>query len=139
MVEMQVEYQGGLHCRATHGPSGTVISTDAPADNQGRGESFSPTDLLATSVGVCMMTIMGIRARNQGIELQGARARVEKGMAADPKRRVGRVGLTFEMPAGVAPAERAGFEEAARTCPVALSIHPRIELDVTFRWGESDQ
>ena len=137
MVEMQIEYEGQLRCRAVHGPSGAVLATDAPVDNRGKGESFSPTDLLATSLGICMTTIMGIRARDRGIDLAGTRIRVVKEMAADPRRRVGRVGLSFDLPAGIDPAERPGLEEAARTCPVALSVHPRIGLDLTFRWGPS--
>ncbi|MGD8377352.1 MAG: OsmC family protein [Acidobacteriota bacterium] len=134
MVEMTIEYEGELHCRAVHGPSGTPLSTDAPVDNRGRGESFSPTDLLATSLGVCMMTIIGIRSRDRGIDLTGTRVRVKKEMVADPRRRVGRLGVTFDLPR-IDPAERPDLEEAARTCPVALSIHPRIHLDLAFRWG----
>ena len=135
MVEMELEYGGDLHCRATHGPSGTTITTDAPVDNQGKGESFSPTDLLATALGVCMMTIMGIHARKLSVDLKGSRVRVTKEMIADPRRRVDRVGLTFDLPDDVDPAHRPALEEAARTCPVRLSVHPDLRVDLSFRWG----
>lgn len=134
MVEMDIVYEGELHCNAVHGPSGAAVATDAPVDNQGRGESFSPTDLLATSLGVCMMTIMGIRARGMQIDLRGTRIHVVKEMIADPRRRVRRVGLRFDLPAGVDPSRRAELEEAARTCPVALSVHPDLEVDAVFAW-----
>lgn len=135
MVEMDIVYEGDLRCRAVHEPSGTALETDAPVDNRGRGESFSPTDLLATSLGVCMMTILGMRARDRGIDLRGTRIRTVKEMIADPRRRVAKLSLAFDLPAGVDPAERPALEEAARTCPVALSIHPDVDVDVTFRWA----
>ena len=138
MVEMDLVYEGELRCKAVHGPSGAALTTDAPVDNQGRGASFSPTDLLATSLGVCMMTIMGIRAERDGIDLRGTRVRVTKEMAADPRRRVGCVGLTFDLPSGVEPAARAGLAAAARACPVALSIHPDLEVAASFRWGDGE-
>ena len=137
MVEMQIEYEGQLRCRAVHGPSGAVLATDAPVDNRGKGESFSPTDLLATSLGICMTTIMGIRARDRGIDLAGTGSGVVLVRAADRRRGGGRVALCSPLPAGFDPGERPGLEEAARTCPVALSVHPRIGLDLTFRWGPS--
>ena len=84
MVSIQLEYQGDLHCRAVHGPSGTELSTDAPKDNQGKGESFSPTDLVATALGACMLTIMGIQARTLGINIDGTTATVDKEMTATP-------------------------------------------------------
>jgi len=135
MVEIDVAYQGDLRTRSQHGPSGRELETDAPVDNQGRGESFSPTDLLATALGTCMLTVMGIVARREGWDLEGARARVEKHMVADPVRRVGRLVLSFELPAGLAANARAVLEEAARTCPVKQSIHPEIETELSFRWG----
>ncbi len=84
MVNIQIEYQGDLHCRATHGPSGVELSTDAPKDNQGRGESFSPTDLVATALGTCMLTTMGILARTLNIDITGTTATIEKEMTATP-------------------------------------------------------
>lgn len=135
MVEIEVAYEGDLHTVCRHGPSGRELQTDAPVDNQGRGESYSPTDLLATALGTCMMTAMGITARREGWKMEGARARVEKHMVADPLRRVGRLVLHFEMPAGIAPEARPVLEEAARTCPVRQSIHPGIETDLSFSWS----
>src|ERR1039457_4271827 len=88
MVNIQVEYQGDLHCKATHGPSGAELSTDAPKDNQGRGESFSPTDLVATALGTCMLTIMGIMARTLNIDIVGTTATVEKEMTTTPPRMI---------------------------------------------------
>lgn len=135
MVEIEIAYEGDLHTTCRHGPSGRVLETDAPVDNQGRGESFSPTDLLATAFGTCMLTVMGIVARREGWKLEGARARVEKHMVADPMRRVGRLVVHFEMPAGTAAEARPILEEAARTCPVRQSIHPDIETDLRFDWS----
>jgi len=136
MVEIDIEYEGDLHCRAKHGPSGAEIATDAPVDNQGRGESFSPTDLLAMSLGVCMMTVMGIEARRKEIDLKGSRVHVVKEMVKDPARRVGRLALTIDLPGGIAPDDRAAFEQVARTCPVQLSVHPGIKVELEFRYGE---
>ena len=90
MVTVEILYEGELHCRATHGPSQDVIPTDAPLDNQGRGEAFSPTDLVGTAMGTCILTIMGIAARERGLDMEGATASVVKHMVADPVRRIGR-------------------------------------------------
>jgi putative redox protein len=134
MVKMEVVYEGDLRTRGHHLPSGMQISTDAPVDNEGRGESHSPTDLLATALGSCMLTIMGILARREGWSLERARVDVEKHMAESP-RRVGRLVLRFEMPKGLPEASRVPLERAARSCPVAQSIHPDIELDIEFDWA----
>ena len=134
MVEIDIVYEGDLRCRAIHGPSGSGIATDAPVDNQGRGEAFSPTDLLATALGTCMMTTMGIFARRKGIDLAGSRVRVVKEMVADPLRRVGRVGVVLDLPGRLAPAERQALENAAHTCPVHKSLHPDVSIDVVFRY-----
>lgn len=136
MVEITIRYEGQLRCAATHAPSGTDVLTDAPVDNRGRGESFSPTDLLATALGTCMLTIMGIRAEALGLDLQGSRVRVVKHMVADPARRVGRLEVRLELPA-VEPGLRPELEQAAHTCPVAHSIDPRIALEVDFAWGSA--
>ncbi len=135
MVRMKVTYEGELRCRATHGPSEAELVTDAPVDNHGRGASFSPTDLLATSLGTCMLTVMGITARTRGWELAGAWLEVEKAMVADPARRVGRLALAFHVPGDWSEEQRATLEKAALGCPVARSIHPDIELPVEFVWG----
>ncbi len=132
MVEIQVDYTGGLRCTAKHGPSGALLSSDAPKDNEGRGESFSPTDLLATALVTCMLTVMGIVAKKHGWKLDGAKGRVEKHMVADPLRRVGRLPIRLELPAGVPKEARPVLEKAALTCPVHLSVNPTIDRPVTF-------
>ena len=136
MVGIEIAYEGDLHTVARHEPSGSELATDAPVDNQGRGESFSPTDLLATAVGTCMMTVMGIRARREGWALDGARVRVEKGMVADPVRRVGRLAVHVSMPSGLPEAAREVLPQIAEGCPVMQSIHPSIETGVHFDWAD---
>jgi putative redox protein len=133
-VRIEVEYQGELHTRATHGPSGAVLETDAPKDNEGRGEAFSPTDLLATALGTCMLTVMGILARRKGWDMKGARVTVDKNMVADPVRRVGHLVLRFAMPPGLPEEARKPLERAAHTCPVHQSLHPDVKLDTAFEW-----
>ncbi len=135
MVNIQLEYQGDLHCRATHGPSGTELNTDAPKDNQGRGESFSPTDLVATALGSCMLTIMGIAARTQNIDITGATASVDKEMTAAMPRRIQRLTVKIHVPRVLSEADREKLERAARACPVHKSLHPDIETPINFIWG----
>jgi putative redox protein len=98
MVEIRIEYEGGLRCRAAHGPSGAILLTDAPVDNMGKGEAFSPTDLVATALGTCMMTIMGIAADRMGLDLRGATATVTKEMVTSPLRRIGKLAVTIKVP-----------------------------------------
>jgi len=135
MVEMKLVYEGGLHTTASHGPSRASLETDAPLDNQGKGAAFSPTDLLATSLASCMLTTMAILGDREGWPLEGARARVEKHMELEPRRRVGRVVVELELPPGLPVAARARLEETARGCPVAASLHPETAIDLTLRWG----
>ncbi len=135
MVNIQIEYQGDLHCKATHGPSGVELSTDAPKDNQGRGESFSPTDLVATALGTCMLTIMGIAARTLNIDIAGATAAVEKEMTATPPRRIQRLAVRIHVPHAPSPADREKLERAARACPVHKSLHPDVQIPIEFTWG----
>ena len=135
MVEIRIRYDGQLRCSARHGPSGRGVVTDAPVDNQGRGESFSPTDLVATALGTCMMTIMGIRAQEKGWSLEGSTVTVRKGMVADPKRRIASLEVKIEVAGSFDTEARAELEEAARTCPVALSISPNIQVPLDFVWG----
>jgi putative redox protein len=134
MVRIGVRYDGDLHTSCTHGPSGATLATDAPKDNEGRGESFSPTDLLATALGACMLTVMGILARRKGWKLDGATVTVDKEMVADPVRRVGRLGVRFTMPSGIPQEARAPLERAAYTCPVHKSLHPDVKVDVGWDW-----
>ncbi len=135
MVDIQIEYQGDLHCKATHGPSGAELTTDAPKDNQGRGESFSPTDLVATALGTCMLTIMGIAARTLNIDIAGATAAVEKEMTATPPRRIQRLAVRIHVPHAPSPADREKLERAARACPVHKSLHPDVQIPIEFTWG----
>ena len=130
-----VEYQGDLRTSCLHEQSKSIFETDAPTDNQGKGERFSPTDLLATSLGACALTIMGIKARDISVDLKGTRVEVQKVMKSDP-RRVGAIHLTFHFPPGTGADEkqRLIIERCAHTCPVFYSIHPSIELDIQFRW-----
>jgi putative redox protein len=135
MVNIQIEYQGELHCKATHGPSGTELSTDAPKDNQGRGESFSPTDLVATALGTCMLTIMGIAARTLNIDISGATANVEKEMTAALPRRIERLTVKIHVPQSPSQVDREKLERAAHACPVHKSLHPDIKIPIEFTWG----
>lgn len=137
-VEIDIEYTGGLLCRATHGPSGRIITTEAPADNGGKGESFSPTDLLATSMGACIATVMGIAARREGYDLAGLRVHVVKEMTAQPRRRVGLLKIVVTMPIDrrFVPAERERLEEAARQCPVRGSLHPDVDVQLEFIYAD---
>ena len=130
----KVEYLGDLRTRATHLQSGIEIITDAPLDNQGRGEAFSPSDLCATSLASCMMTIMGISARSRELDITGARAEVTKIMAANP-RRIARVEIRLIMPKrDFSERDRQLLETAGRTCPVALSLGDGVEQVVEFEW-----
>jgi putative redox protein len=133
-VRIEVRYEGELHTTATHGPSGAVLETDAPKDNEGKGETFSPTDLLATALGTCMLTVMGILARRKGWDMTGARASIDKNMVADPVRRVGHLVLRFEMPSSLPAESHKLLERAAYTCPVHQSLHPDVKVETTFVW-----
>jgi putative redox protein len=135
LVRIDVRYEGDLHTTCRHGPSGATLETDAPRDNEGRGEAFSPTDLLATALGSCMLTVMGIVARRHGWALEGAGVSVEKHMVAEPLRRVGRLVLHFAMPSGIPADARRVLERAAHTCPVHESLHPDIRVETSFDWG----
>lgn len=134
MVEIRIQYEGGLRCSAVHGPSGARLSTDAPVDNHGKGESFSPTDLLATGLGVCMLTIMGIVAERQGWDFSRAGVTVEKSMVSDPIRRIGKLAVRIRVRGSFDAEARAVLEKAALTCPVHESLHPSIEIPVVFEW-----
>ena len=135
MVTIRTVYEGGLRCRATHGPSGTMVVTDAPVDNHGRGESFSPTDLVATALGACMMTIMGIVAERHAIDLSGMTVETRKEMTASPPRRIAALPTTITIPLPPDHPHRQLLEQAAHTCPVAKSIHPDVAVPVVFVWN----
>ena len=133
-----IVYEGNLRTVCTHVKSGSQIQTDAPTDNQGKGERFSPTDLLATSLGVCAMTIMGIKARDMNVDLAGTRIEVEKIMKADP-RRVSGIELTFHIPDSLKDIDektKTILKHTGDTCPVMKSIHPDIKVKVDWgSWG----
>lgn len=133
MVKIGIEYSGDLHCVATHGPSGRTVETDAPVDNNGRGESFSPTDLVATALGGCMATVMGIYASRHEIDLKGMKIEVSKEMTATPPRRIAKLTTEIWFPAGVVKNEP--LERAALTCPVHGSLHPDVEKPVVFHYA----
>jgi putative redox protein len=135
MVEISTSYEGQLRCTATHGPSGNVLTTDAPKDNMGKGEAFSPTDLVATALATCVLTTMGIVAQRNDIDMTGATAKITKEMVSEPTRRIGRLTLHVHMPAGIAPENRERLERAANHCPVHKSLHPDVQMPITFTWG----
>ena len=131
----QVTYDGALRTAATHLKSGNQIITDAPTDNYGKGEAFSPTDLVATALASCLLTVMGIRAEKMGLNMDGARANVNKIMASNP-RRIQRVEITVQMPTDqhFSDDHRKLLERIARTCPVANSLHTDLEQVLDFKW-----
>ncbi len=133
-VEIDVVYQGDLHCMATHGPSHQTLSTDAPVDNGGKGQFFSPTDLVATALGTCLLTIMGLVGNRNGWDLSGVKVHVVKEMVSNPVRRIGGLKATITMPKNqeFSTADRAKLENAAKACPVKQSLHPDIAIELTF-------
>jgi len=135
MVHIDIRYEGELRCRLSHGPSGAQVSTDAPLDNHGRGESFSPSDLVAGALGACMLTIMGIAARKHGWDLSGAEASVDKEMVSDPERRIGRLRVSIRVPAELDERARTTLERAAHACPVHRSLRADVDIPVVFHWG----
>lgn len=134
MSTSKVVYKGDLRTESTHLQSGTVILTDAPTDNHGRGEAFSPTDMVANSLATCMFSIMGIKAKQMEIDLVDSTADVTKVMQAEP-RKISEIIVTFEMKANVNEKSKTILERAAMTCPVFLSLHPDIKKTITFNWN----
>ena len=138
-VEIDLVYEGQLRCRATHGPSRTQLVTDAPVDNHGKGESFSPTDLVATALGTCMATIMGIVAERNNLDIAGTRVHVVKEMAQDPVRRIGALRVSIRVPtekgARLSPADRKKLEAGALHCPVHKSLHPDVQTPIEFSYA----
>lgn len=132
----KVVYTGNLRTECTHLRSGSVIETDAPTDNRGKGERFSPTDLVATALAACIVTTMGIAGDTHGIDIDGTVCEVEKIMISDP-RRIGEIKVNITMPAGksYSEKERLVLERAAHTCPVAKSLHPDLKETISFVWG----
>lgn len=133
-VHISVDYLGDLRCRTTHGPSQNSFLTDAPVDNQGKGESFSPTDLVATALGTCVATTMGIFARRHEIELRGMQVSVVKEMTSVPIRRIAKLTTEVHVPLAANHPHRETLERVAHTCPVHQSLHPEVEKPITFHW-----
>jgi putative redox protein len=129
-------YTGQLRCSATHNQSGTIIETDAPTDNRGKGERFSPTDLLCVSLGTCITTTMGIKATDMGIDLSGTVLQVQKHMLGDP-RRVGKIDVLLSFPPSLQLEEKDKIilQRTGDNCPVMKSIHPDIVTNVVYNWG----
>lgn len=134
MVEINVQYDGGLCCTATHVPSGVTLSTEAPVDNGGKGESFSPTDLVATALGSCVLTIMGAVAERSGLDIKGTQVKVGKEMATEGVRRIGKLSLVVTFPKGLklSDADRLKLEKTLHTCPVMKSLHPEVNVEARF-------
>lgn len=136
MVEIKLTYEGQLHCKATHVPSGNTLVTDAPVDNNGLGQAFSPTDLLATALGSCMATVIGILAKRKEIAVEGMAVTVRKFMSDDQPRRIKRLELDIQIPLPASHPDCRLLESAARGCPVHQSIHPDIEVVMNWLWQE---
>lgn len=134
MVPISVSYEGSLRCVAIHGPSGTRLITDAPADNHGKGESFSPTDLMATALATCMATTIGIKAMQKGVDVTGIAVRVEKHMSTDSPRRIAALPVHIEMPIPEDHPDAPVLKAAALGCPVHHSLASGIDRPVTFVW-----
>ncbi len=134
MVKISIRYTGELHCTAIHEPSQTELATDAPVDNNGKGESFSPTDLVATALGTCMATVMSIAAQRQQIELKGMTVSITKEMSKDLPRRIVRLASEMRVPLPADHPQRGMLENAALHCPVHQSLHPDVEKPVNFVW-----
>lgn len=139
MVIIEAVYEGELGCQATHTPSGSNLHTDAPIDNGGRGANFSPTDLVATALGTCVLTILGLVAKRHDLKIEGTRVRVEKEMVATPVRRIGRLTTTVTYPASIvlSASDRDRIESAARKCPVHASLHPDIDAPIDFHIADA--
>jgi uncharacterized OsmC-like protein len=135
MIEIRIDYEGQLHCAAVHAPSAATVATDAPVDNNGKGESFSPTDLLATSLGTCMATVMGIAAQRKQIALEGMKVQVRKHMSEDTPRRIAKLEVEIHMPIPEDHPEKKLLQSTVLGCPVHHSIHPEINVPITWHWA----
>ena len=136
MVKISAVYEGGLHCLLTHGPSGLTIETDAPKDNMGKGEAFSPTDLSAASLVSCVLTTMAIYGQGHGVELKGAEAEIEKEMSKDSPRRIVKLAMRVRMPKGIKAEHRKTLEHIGENCPVFKSLHPDVQVPLTFTYPD---
>lgn len=136
MVQIKTYYEGELRCRAIHMPSESVIHTDAPKDNKGKGMAFSPTDLLAASLGLCYLTTMAISAEERGIDMRGTSCVIEKYMSTDKPRRVKKLKAEISFNQGIPLDKRGLLEAVAVNCPVAKSLHPDIEIDLKLHFPD---
>ena len=134
MVNMSVVYQGQKHCELTHGPSGSKIATDAPRDNNGKGEAFSPTDLVGAALASCILTTIAIVAERDGVSIDGATAEVSKEMNPAP-RRIKALPVNVRLPASLTPEQRTKYERVANHCPVHQSLHPDLHAPIEFEYS----
>jgi putative redox protein len=133
-VEIDIVYEGGLHCTATHGPSKQTLTSDAPVDNGGKGAAFSPTDLVATALGTCMATVMGLVAQRNSLNIEGLQIQVLKEMSADTPRRISALKTRLVFPRGkeLSAADRAKLEATAKACPVKQSLRADLNTPIEF-------
>ncbi len=132
-----ITYEGQLRCTAVHNQSKTSIETDAPTDNKGKGERFSPTDLVCTALGTCILTTMALRAKDMGLEITGTTADVQKHMSAEAPRRIVKIEVAVTFPAShFEEKDMATMERIGNNCPVTKSLHPDIEQVITYHWGQ---
>jgi len=134
MVEMTGQYLGEKRCEMTHGPSGSKIATDAPKDNAGKGEAFSPTDLVGVALATCILTTMAIVAERDGVDLKGSTFKVTKEMTTVPPRKIERLTVSLKLPARIEADYRKKMEHVAHACPVHRSLHPDVQLPISFDW-----
>lgn len=137
-VEIDIKYEGDLQCLAVHGPSNVSLATDAPTDNGGKGQAFSPTDLVATALGTCMATIMGLVAKRTNVDIAGTQIRVAKEMTREGVRRISQLQVRIVMPKDktYTPADRTRFQQAADGCPVKQSLHPDVAIVTEFVYAD---
>ena len=136
MVPQSFVYHTGLRCEATHTPSGSRFITDAPTDNHGKGESFSPTDLVVTALSTCMLTTMGIAVEHEGVRLDGTTIHAEKHMSTDPPRRIATIVVKIDFAEGIPGDYRPRLDHIAHSCPVMKSIHPDIHVDLSLHYPD---
>ncbi len=135
-MEIEIEYLGNLETKCVHGENGSVVFTDAPKDNQGKGENFSPTDLFAASLGSCVLTIMGIYAKKIGVDITGTKIQVTKEMAKIPPRRIQHLKCVLTSPHFFTSDVAEKLQQAGEHCPVHLSLHPDITCEFIYHWGQ---
>ncbi len=136
MAKMRILYEGDLHTQITHEPTGQTLHTDAPVDNQGRGETFSPTDLVAAALASCIATVIGIYGRRKEWDLRGMRMTADKTMSVDVPRRIVKISMEIWIPIPLSLEEQEQVKKVAHTCPVQHSLHPDIDIALVFHWAE---